>query len=210
MDNPRLLLVDRNGALCDAWQSAFDGLAPQVRIMRGDFRNIHDYDCIVSPGNSFGLMDGGIDEAIIQHFGPRLMAEVQNEIAVLFRGEQPVGTSIIVDIPDQSQPSQPHCLAHTPTMRAPMSISTTDNVYNAMRAMLLAVRDHNSCDGVYREPIKTILCPGLGTGCGHMAPAEAARQMALAYRSIIDPIPDAITWAFADARQAEIGRGGDL
>lgn len=35
----------------------------------GDFRELDDYDCIVSPGNSHGIMDGGIDMAISKHFG---------------------------------------------------------------------------------------------------------------------------------------------
>jgi hypothetical protein len=39
--------------------------------------------------------------------------------------------------------------------------------------------------------------------------AEAARQMALAYRNFLSP-PSGIDWQFATRRQQQIGRGGDL
>ena len=41
-----------------------------------------------------------------------------------------------------------------------------------------------------------------------VAPEEAARQMALAYRWFLEP-PVSIGWEFAAARQVALGRGGD-
>lgn len=87
-----------------------------------------------------------------------------------------------------------------------MSISTTDNVYVAMWAMLLAVRRHNRES---QPRIRTVACPGLGTATGRVAPEEAARQMALAYGWYVRPTT-VIDWPTAEGRQAMISRGGDL
>jgi O-acetyl-ADP-ribose deacetylase (regulator of RNase III) len=51
---------------------------------------------MVSPANSFGLMDGGIDAAITKYFGKELMQRVQARIMQEYCGEQPVGTAIMV------------------------------------------------------------------------------------------------------------------
>jgi O-acetyl-ADP-ribose deacetylase (regulator of RNase III) len=150
----------------------------------------------------FGLMDGGVDAAITRFFGVQLMERVQRRILDEYRGEQPVGTSMLVE----TNHPEHRWLAHTPTMRAPMAIARTDNVYRAMWAMLLEVQRHNRAEAV---PIRTVACPGLGTGTGQVPPGEAARQMSLAYRNFVNP-PDAIDWQFADSRQEQVRYGGDL
>ncbi|MBD2021711.1 hypothetical protein H6F43_16140 [Leptolyngbya sp. FACHB-36] len=61
-------------------------------------------------------------------------------------------------------------------MRVPMDIARTDQVYQAMWSMLLAVRQHNRFQS---RRICRIACPGLGTATGQMPYAEAARQMSL-------------------------------
>ncbi|BDD06105.1 O-acetyl-ADP-ribose deacetylase (regulator of RNase III) [Aureibacter tunicatorum] len=68
-------------------------------------------------------------------------------------------------------------MAHTPTMRVPGDISDTDNVYNAMFAMLRAVANHNKAN---EQKINTVLCPGLGTATGRVSPSQASKQMYLA------------------------------
>jgi O-acetyl-ADP-ribose deacetylase (regulator of RNase III) len=197
----QLILVSPNEAVCEAWVSAFTEF-PEVAIVRGRFESLPEFDCLVSPANSFGIMDGGVDLAITNFFGVQLMNRVQERILHDYLGEQPIGTSIIVET---GHPQHPF-LAHTPTMRVPMPISTTDNVYTAMWAMLLSVRRHNNSAS---QKIRKVACPGLGTGTGRVAPLEAARQMALAYSWYVDSWPT-IDWQIAQARQAQIGRGGDL
>src|SRR5262249_26156892 len=87
----------------------------------------------------------------------------------------------------------------------PMTIAHTDNVYRAMWALLLAVRQHNQ---TAERKINTIACPGLGTGTGNVPFRQAARQMSLAYRNFLNP-PKQITWQFAEERQSQIRYGGD-
>ncbi len=194
-----LKLVDPNPTLCDAWREYFDGQS-NVEIHNTYFEKVDTYDCMVSAANSFGLMDGGVDLAISQYFGWDLMRRVQERIIDDFRGEQPIGTSIIVET---DNPKHPY-VAHTPTMRIPMDISHTDNVYNAMWAMLIAVHQHNK---TYEKKIESILCPGLGTGTGHVPYREAARQMSLAYKNFLSP-PKYIDWGNVTERQLEIRMGG--
>lgn len=144
-------------------------------------------------------MDGGVDAAIIRYFGPQLMRRVQQRILDEYFGEQPIGTAIIVETGNDRHPY----LAHTPTMRVPSPITDTENVYYAMWAMLIAVHQHNR---QAIRPITIIACPGLGTATGEMRYAEAARQMAVAYRHYLKP-PDYISWTFAEDRHLRIRYG---
>lgn len=175
-----LILCDYNPILCAEWEKNFQ-YESKVQIICGDFKSVLEYDCIVSPANSFGIMDGGFDLALVNYFGQELMEHVQDKIKAEYAGEQPVGTCLIVETGNKKHPY----LAHTPTMRIPRVIREYDTVYNAMRAMFLAVRKHSD--------IKTVLCTGLGTATGKVSPAVAAKQMYMAYQSVIQP-PQQIDW----------------
>lgn len=195
----KLILADPNAALCEAWQAAFRPYAG-IEIRHCRFEQIPHFDCMVSAANSFGLMDGGVDLAISRFFGPLLQQRVQAHILTHYTGEQPVGTSFIVAT---GHPQHPY-IAHTPTMRVPMPIHTTDHVYLAMKALLEAVTTFNAL----QPRIQTVVCPGLGTATGRMPVEEAARQMALAYHYYLDP-PRAISWPAAAARNRRIISGED-
>jgi O-acetyl-ADP-ribose deacetylase (regulator of RNase III) len=196
----KLILVDPLAELCLAWKKHFKNL-PGVTVVNDRFESLPEFDCMVSAANSFGLMDGGVDLAIISFFGIELMDRVQQHILTEYLGEQPVGTSFVIETGHQEHPF----LAHTPTMRVPMTITRTDNIYSAMWAMLLTVYRHNRrADRI----IKSVACPGLGTLTGRVAPDEAARQMALAYRHYLWPM-EQINWPYAETRQNAIGFGGD-
>jgi O-acetyl-ADP-ribose deacetylase (regulator of RNase III) len=191
----RLILVDPQRPLCEAWLKAFRGL-PNVEIAQGYFEKLPAFDCMVSAANSFGLMDGGVDGAITNFFGQQLMERVQERILREYRGEQPIGTSMIIETGHELHPY----IAHTPTMRVPMSIAETDNVYTAMWAMLLAVDRHNQ---TVERQIETIACPGLGTATGRVSVDKAAAHMALAYRRFLDP-PTEISWEYAGQRHFQV------
>jgi len=194
----RLILVAPNSLLAAAFKSHFNYL-PDVEIVNDYFEWLPIFDCLVSPANSFGMMDGGMDAAIIKFFGSSLMERVQERILTNYLGEQPVGTSMIVET---GHPKHPF-LAHTPTMRVPMSIKGTDIPYVAMWAMLLAVRHHNQHA---QKKIVCVACPGLGTGIGRVPYSEAARQMALAYNHFLYP-PKHLNCFVAASRQLLIWEG---
>jgi O-acetyl-ADP-ribose deacetylase (regulator of RNase III) len=188
----KLILVDPRPDLCDAWREVFDEVSA-VEIVCGRFEELPAFDCMVSAANSFGLMDGGVDLAITRFFGYELMDRVQERIIRDYLGEQPVGTSMLVET---GHPAHPW-LAHTPTMRVPLDITGTDNVYNAMLAMLREVGRHRRSGTA--PAIGIVACPGLGTATGRVPPREAARQMRVAWQSFVDPIT-AISWPVADIR----------
>ncbi|KAB2904828.1 MAG: phage tail protein [Anaerolineae bacterium] len=196
----KLILVNPNLAFCQAVDYFFDKL-PNVEIVQGYFEHLPEFDCIVSAANSFGLMDGGVDAAIIRFFGQQLMTRVQQHILFHYLGEQPVGTSFIIETGNEKHPY----LAHTPTMRAPMEIAHTDNVYSATWAMLLAVREFNKSA---ERKIERVACSGLGIGTGRVPYQQAARQMALAYYHFLAP-PKSLDWNIASTRQKRIRYGGD-
>jgi O-acetyl-ADP-ribose deacetylase (regulator of RNase III) len=197
----RLILVSPEPLLCAEFREQF-AERPNVEIVDGYFESLPEFDCLVSPANSFGLMDGGTDAAITRFFGDGLQKRVQKLIIEEYCGEQPVGTSIIVPTGHLKHPY----LAHTPTMRIPMPIARTDYAYLATWAVLTAVHHHNRQT---ERQIQTVACPDLGIGVGRMPFREAARQIALAYQNYPSP-PRQITWHFASERQRLLGRGGDL
>ncbi|KAF3884137.1 MULTISPECIES: macro domain-containing protein [Nostocales] len=194
----KLILVAPDPLLAAAFQEHFYYF-PNVEIVNDYFEWLADFDCLVSPGNSFGMMDGGIDAAIINFFGSSLMERVQQRILTDYLGEQPVGTSMIVETGHRLHPF----LAHTPTMRVPMSVVGTDIPYVAMWAMLLSVRHHNQ---YAQDKIHSIACPGLGTGIGRVPYREAARQMSLAYDHFLYP-PKHLNCFVAASRQLLIWEG---
>jgi O-acetyl-ADP-ribose deacetylase (regulator of RNase III) len=198
----RLILVAPDYPLYQAFQKRFDYL-PNMEVAHCCFEELPAYDCLVSPANSFGMMDGGMDAAITKFFGVSLMDRVQRRILDDYLGEQSVGTSFIVETGNPSYP----WLAHTPTMRVPMKIVGTDISYVAMWAMLLAVKMHNQVNSeIPSKLITTIACPGLGTGIGCIPPDEAARQMALAYDHFLYP-PKFLNCFVAATRQLQIWEG---
>jgi O-acetyl-ADP-ribose deacetylase (regulator of RNase III) len=145
-------------------------------------------------------MDGGIDAAITAFFGDQLQKRVQKKILSEFYGEQPVGTSFIIETNHLKFPF----LAHTPTMRVPMPIWGTDNIYGAMAAMLKAVANFNK---ISKKKIKKVVCPALGMGIGKVPPQQGAQQMALAYHNF-NNVPKQLNWVHAHRIQEKVIYGG--
>jgi len=195
----KLILVDLQKPLVDEWKKSFQNFT-EVEIVHGNFEKV-EFDCIVSASNSFGLMDGGVDGAITDYFGLQMMERMQQAVIDQYGGEQPVGTSMIIQGTAPNSKEKDQWVAHTPTMRIPMDIAGTTNVYYAMKAMLYAVRDYNRYRGEGR--IKTVACPGLGTMAGRVPLSEAAIQMAWAYQHFKSPIKK-IDWYQASVRNGEV------
>ena len=186
--------------MCAAFRERFAGL-PNVRVVRGRFEDLDPHDCFVTAGNAFGLMTAGIDAAVVRRFGQQLMRRVQQRVMDDYFGEQPLGTAFILPTEDPSLPF----LAHAPTMRVPGNIDATDKVYAATWAALLAVLAHNRAGG---PRIDVVALPALGTGFGGVPFDEAARQMAAAYRHLLEP-PHRLDWDFVVARHRAIAYDGD-
>lgn len=169
----KIILSGLTPKLLDAWTEFF-GKEEQVQIVEGDITRVM-CDAIVSPANSFGFMDGGLDYTLSERFGWDLEKRLQQKIKELPEGELLVGQAMLIETGDEKIPF----LISAPTMRIPtnFNIDTSVNAYLAMKAILIKARDDNR--------IETVAVPGLCTGVGRMQPMIAARQMFQAYKEII-------------------------
>lgn len=135
--------------------------------------------CVVSPANSFGLMDGGYDLALSKWYGNQLQERVQKYILENYYGEQPVATSFIIDAGKDNQ-----YLIHTPTMRTPGKIVDTRVIYQAMRTTLMVAKQNK---------MESILIPMFGGLTGCVKPQVIAEMMYLGYDQIMNPLKK-ISW----------------
>jgi O-acetyl-ADP-ribose deacetylase (regulator of RNase III) len=132
-------------------------------------------DALVSPANSFGFMDGGLDYQISERLGWHIQESVQAAIRARPLRELLVGEAVIVPTGART----PWLIA-APTMRVPMRVRESVNAYLAMKAILLAARAHAGA-----IPIRSVAVPGLGTGIGKLSPRIAAGQMWQAYEEVV-------------------------
>ena len=175
-----LNLVDTNLEIVAAWQQVFADV-PQVTVRHG---SVFDYpaDALVSPANSFGYMNGGIDFAISKHLGWHLEKDLQRIIREKYYGELLVGQAEILPTGSAQFPY----LIAAPTMRTPMTITRGPNVYQAMKALLVLLRYGNLATGEpVSEKVQSVIVPGLGTGIGQVRPLVCARQMRLAWEDVM-------------------------
>lgn len=206
-----LHLRDLGVPLIDAWRRAFAGVVA-VQISQGDIFSTRPgpiaagapidvtADAIVSPANSFGFMDGGIDALYTYQFGGGLQDRLRALLAAEHHGELPVGMAVIV--PTQHH-DIPWCIS-APTMRVPGNVAETLNAYLAFRAALHAVVEHNRRG---HAPIRRILCPGLATAVGQMPVARCARQMRAAWDRVVgDHAPSFGSLRAAAADEVELLR----
>lgn len=173
---------------------------PAIEVFLGSFTDIPEYDCMATAGNSFGLMDAGIDLAVVKFFGTQIQDEIQKRILADYLGEQPVGTALLV----KTLHPKHRWVAHAPTMRVPMNIEGTDNVYLAAWATLLEVERANKLG---EAEIRSLVFPAFGTGTGGVSHLEAGTQIRLAIEHYLKPAA-ALNGTLAQHRQERIHYGG--
>jgi O-acetyl-ADP-ribose deacetylase (regulator of RNase III) len=181
-----LALRDSKTEMMMAWLDAFSDYGPwnvgSDNILRAKA------DAIVSPANSYGFMDGGIDMAYRNHFGLGIQIVLQQVIERDWNGMLPIGEAVIVPTKNEAIP---HLIA-APTMERPTDVSTTENAYIAMVAALRAVKRYNTwAQDNDKAGIHRILAPGLCTGIGGMKVDTAARQMR---RAVDEALSDWDSW----------------
>ena len=166
-------LIDVNEEMTVIWKKYFD--FSNVHIHNIDlqtFLNSGIYiDAIVSPANSFGLMTGGYDKAIIDCLGQRAQDNVLTMLDIIYEGYQPVGTCLAV-------PFYKYFILHTPTMRKPEEIVDPRVIFDCMRSCLLEAKKHNC---------KSILIPAFGGLTGNVPKEKIGYLMKLAYKRLLDP-----------------------
>ena len=179
-----IYLLSNNTDMFFSWNEYFDDIR-NVKVVCDDFcrfMNNNEVDCVVSPANSFGLMDGGYDAAITEWFGDKLQQNVQKYIIDNYFGEQPVGTSFLIETPIQGI-----SLIHTPTMRIPEKIIDVSVIYHCMRTCLITAKQNN---------VKSIVIPAFGEATGRVSSNDVAKMMWMGYAQIVKE-DKSISWKSA-------------
>ena len=156
---------------------------PTIDALRDAFADIDNVTCresnirdlpitpntmYVSPANSLGFMDGGIDAAYSAMF-PGIQKAVQDKIktlgkkTALGRHYLSVGSAVVVPLDFACT------LVSAPTMFLPHDVSGTRNAYHAMMAALMAFRK--------TKTQKLMVSTGLCCGYGRMDPIVSATQI---------------------------------
>jgi O-acetyl-ADP-ribose deacetylase (regulator of RNase III) len=167
----QVTVIGTDGALVAAWDAEFAAY-PTVRVVHGSIFET-DANTLVSPANSFGIMDGGLDGKLRDYFGESVEKAVQERIRGQFHGELPVGLATVVETGHARHPY----LISAPTMRYPADVSHTVNAYLATKAALSVA--------IARPAQLRIALPGFCALTGGMSPTQVARQMRIAYERVV-------------------------
>lgn len=212
-----LLCMEPKAAL--AWEAAIEhyklSSSPHMKY------TIHDtalsqlppslqFDAVVSPANSYAILDGGFDDAISRAWSPQddylaLTRHAQAHLYATHRGYLPPGQAQVVHNPGPQRGSGKlryhdgqgwgcRYLILCPTMRMPSACDwDKEVVYECVWSLLNAVERHNAsvADGKGGEGgedpgrgtrIESILMTPLGTGTGRVSYERWARQVVLAIK----------------------------
>lgn len=196
----KIILAAVEPPLAKAWRDACGDL-DFVTVHQGSILDLN-CDAVVSPANSFGFMDGGIDALYSHHFGWNVQNRLQDSIRERHHGELLVGTAEIVDTGNSQIPF----LIAAPTMRVPMILSNSVNPYLAARAVLLLIKTGTFASGMLQgerisDAVQSVAFPGLGTGVGRVPPNTCAQQVRAAINEVIfERVSFPVTWADAQIR----------
>ena len=183
----RIILADTNLALCTEWLRFLAGVPDeinrQVFVRPGDIFAA-EADALVSPSNSYGFMDGGIDAAYSARF-PGIQERVQTTIRDRFGGELLVGQALSLATGDAAHP----LLIVAPTMRVPMTILNPIDVRLATRAAIRCA--------LWHSPSPSVAFPGMGTGSGNVRPDWAASLMIAGIVDVLAPKEFPTSWQAA-------------
>lgn len=163
------------------------------------------FDAIVSPANSYGLLDGGFDDAISRAFSPRdgyveLTRVAQRKVYDEWRGFAPPGTCTLVRMPTEFEARSRNIwgtkyLALCPTMKIPQEVTwDREVVYEVIWSLLCALDKHNR-SAPEGEKIRSILMTPMATGYGRVSPQKWAAQTVLAIRHFCDSVNNPHAWS---------------
>lgn len=173
---PIFRFFDLDKKLLKEYKKLFNKLPQHIKVQvltePVDVRTIKDIDVFVSPANSFGVMDGGIDEIYMEMFQgiqEFIQDEIKQKSFLKFYGKHtlPVGSAFL----SRFKNIQIVC---APTMSTPQNIERSpQNVYYAMYA-IIKVCEHLSDDTI-------VGVPGLGTGVGGLSGNESGHEIFKAF-----------------------------
>jgi len=130
----------------------------QVSVVQGSILDV-EAQAIVNAANSLGFMGGGVAGVIKRAAGSEVEEEARKQAPI------PVGKAVLTSGGRTSFKG----IIHAPTMPQPAMRIPAQNVALATKAALALADAHG---------FVSLAIPGMGTGVGGVAQAEAARLMA--------------------------------
>ena len=128
-----------------------------ITVIQGSLLDA-EAEVIVNAANSQGVMGGGVAGVIKQAAGQEVEAEARKQAPI------PVGSAVLTS----GGKTKFRGIIHAPTMPAPAMRIPAQNVALATKAALTLADEKN---------FESVALPGMGTGVGGVAHAEAARHM---------------------------------
>lgn len=194
-------LRDLNPDVVKGWNQFFSR-GGRVEISEGDIMEL-DATAIVTPSNSFGILEGGLGDCLNKISQGKLETRIRKMIQDKHAGEMAVGYAEVI----KSGMEKPQFVVVAPTVRVPIrQTNPTTNTYLATRAALRALaafmREQNENGGAKIESVAFV---GMGTGGAKCPPAVAAFQMYEAYcQVVLGQEPNFATIETATAHDAEL------
>ncbi len=198
----KLHIVSLNETFIQCCTELFEH-SKDVIVQKGDIRDVpRDGAAFVSPANSLGHMDGGIDLVFSREMFPGCETLVKSRIrevgetTLVGRPYLRVGSAVWTFVGEHAA-QEPHAtfgeftaLITTPTMFLPHPIPHTRNVYWAMQAALLAMQ---KIQDLTQGKIDTLVVTSMGCGVGCMDPEASALQIRAAWREYeTSTLPDEV------------------
>lgn len=185
----QLVFASLNSLFLAEISDLFSKTTADIAIHEGDVALLIDskQTAFVSPANSLGFMDGGIDKVYSQIMWPprdnkagveqRVKRSIKQVACLDFidRAFLPIGSAIIV--PADVTKSQ--WLISAPTMLLPQPVANTRNAYWATLAALRCAENFNRAglERTGKQLIKRIVLTSACCGYGAMSETESARQI---------------------------------
>jgi len=232
LNGVHILFFDMSVKIVKEWDQAFkkyipERLRPQLTTLRSALDQLPaehvKFDCIVSPANSYGRLDGRYDSSnnieleltywktSFDYFLAKTLAPAGGDIAIptriaqatlyeRWRGFAPPGTCTLVPLDGtECEKNQHDChfIALCPTMRTPDSVKWDHEVvYECMWSLLVTIDNHNAAASTSGQPrISKVAITGLATGVGGVSAEKCAAQMALAVKHYEEAVSNREKWS---------------
>ena len=168
-------LFDTNEALCRAWEREFSDV-PEVQVVNDDVVHVDPHDVLVTPGNRYGIMDGGFDLIVRNLLGVNVQDRVQWTSAQYYGGVIPIGCAVAVETGRAVFP----WLLYAPTMTMPGPTPPGVPLLAFLGVLAHPALALPNVAAVPGAGVR-VACPGLGSGTGRLAPEVVAAAMRQAW-----------------------------
>jgi O-acetyl-ADP-ribose deacetylase (regulator of RNase III) len=154
----------------------------KISIIYDDIRSLtKKHNVFVSPSNSLGFMDGGLDRILNDDMFPGCRNQYENKLlalsyrTILGRPYLPVGSSIFI-----KRDLEESAIIFAPTMFKPSDVSKTRNAYYSFLSALYLMNKYNN---TLLVPFTSLIVTSHCCGYGMMDEEESAKQM---YQALCD------------------------